>query len=446
MTKILSTIFRTMPKVPDAEDNLIPKTGFVTKKRKDCITVNVEGEIVTFFLNDVTMTEPFDIRPFDRIKLYCKYASFDGEVELVVRKIDPPSKRQTEGTVTEVDNDCEMDATDYGIVDGNIIFYGDAVSSDYTNVRLGDRVTMDCIECQIVDENLFKWRCVYIALAKLKSETPQYSFYDKKTANKNGIEITENVRFEFQDVNDEKKELTMLVANTSSNDFEVLESYFVGIKNESQLTLVSPARTARFPLKRGETRKYKFEARPKFIGRGEEQFVIRFRGNATKDFEITRFIEVSVDDPQHLHNTIGTGPNARRNFAYTREILMNNQSTVISPRSTRPNFVARRFDDYHIPDILKEIVFAKATSRSSIFDALKIYYPHLHENLTIENYSQTFHDLLHLEECAIQHNFRTYDKRSFFDRQEAFLVLTMDKNLAESRPSIVIGEYSESFW
>lgn len=387
------------------------------------------------------ITAPFIPKLFDRITLICEIQqdvnrfSEDGPV-LTVKKIKNPSLINITGKITSIEEEIR------GVIDEQYFFNWDALADDYTDVNVGDIVEGECIECEAVNDSVFAWRCLSVKLKQSKNSFDEANSLpiNKNTANKNGVEITENVFVDFNKKN-ETKEFKMMVKNTSTNDFKVLKSVFVGSQCDTQLTLISPFSRALFILKAGEVKEYKFKATSEKFGEARELFRITFSGESTGTFHIGRYIKVSVYDTERSHPTIGTGSNVHRNYGYTHSVHTTVHSNIISgsPSNSKNNFVYVKFDDWSIPDIFPNIVFNPASSRCSINDALLIRVPHLFDNLNIDNYSQIFHDLLYLEECEMEHGIRKYDKTSYFTREKELLALAME-NVAESRPSIVVGE------
>lgn len=336
------------------------------------------------------------------------------------------------GKITSIEPDASG-----GVIDNEYVFFWDALASDYEDVNINDKVTAECIECEA---DVFRWRCLKVVLKKSAS-VPIVLHQNKRTMNKNGIEITDSIEVEFNK-RDETKEFTVMVKNTSDINHKVSESHFKGRKSDSQLELISPTRHATVLLKPGEEKEYRFKATSKNYGIAFEEFQFNF---TEPTFQICRFIKVNVIDTQQLHNPMGTGSNKLKNFTYSQEVW-NRKSTYVLipgvPPKKTPNFVAHKFEPFHIPvdpvDLIK-IVLDPASSRSNICDNLDVELPFLKEDLKLENYNQKFHTLLHLEECTSFHNMRKYDLTSHFTRDNEYLQLEV-QNLAESRPSIAIGE------
>lgn len=396
--------------------------------------MDVEGEFFKFSLVSINAT--FRPRTLDRITLLgeIQLDSVEGEPTFKVRQIEYPREKTINGNITSVQLEHS------GVIDEQFLFYWDVLSSNYTDVNENDRVTARVIECEKVDENDCSWRCLEVTLLEQSLNERKTTLpTNKYTANKNGIEIDEGA-VEFNDTN-ETKYFKMMVTNTSDKEFTVEESLLAGNKSESQLKLISPTRKASFLLKSGEVKEYKFQATSKWFGRAEEEFIVRFSGESVQPFKILRYIKIVVHDTERQHSSIGTGTNVQRNRAYTHSVLMREESIIISgtPLGSNPNFVFKRFGAWPLPSGLTDIVLATASSRTYIFDTLAALRPHLNSDLTISNYTQVFHDLLYLEELEMIHNMRKYDKKSFFTRKKEYLVLAI-QNVAESRPSIVLGE------
>ncbi|KAG4074469.1 hypothetical protein HA402_015758 [Bradysia odoriphaga] len=417
--------------MPDQNIALTRKKGYVEKKIGDVIMVVIDDETAEFSLTDVEAT--FTPRKFDQIVLYCD--PDDSSDEITVRKIEVPYRKQIIGEVTRVERGTS------GYIDGKYLFYWDALDEDATDINENDKVTASCVECEITEVNKNEWRCLSVTRIHQPTANVRTTVRNKETMNKNGIEITENVAVEFNDL-DDTKDFQMTVKNTSNDDFEVQQSRFIGRLSDSQIELISPDRRLSYLLKSGEEKEYKFTAKPKWIGPYNEHFIVSFYGEKTGKFQISRFIKVTVHDTQRLYRTIGTGVNVLANTEYTNSVILRDQSSCISgpPPLRAPNFVATRFDKWHIPAVLRDTALNSASSRSAIFDALAAVCPHLNDVLSTENYSRVFHDLLHLEECAMAHSIRIYDMKSNFTREGQYLALTV-QNVAESRPSIVIGDY-----
>lgn len=387
------------------------------------------------------ITAPFIPILYDRITLICEIQrdvnrfSEDGPV-LTVKEIKDPSLKDITGKITSIEEGVR------GVIDERYYFDWDALADDYTDVNVGDIVEGECIECEAVNDTVLAWRCLSVKLKQSKNSCDETNSLpiNKATANKNGVEITENVFVDFNKTN-ETKEFKMMVRNTSTNDFKVLKSIFVGSQCDSQLTLISPTSRASFPLKAGDVKEYKFKATSEKFGEARELFRITFSGESTGTFHIGRYIKVSVHDTERSHPTIGTGSNVHKNYDYTRSVHTTVHSNIIkgSPPTRKINWVCVKFDDWPIPDIFPNIVFNPNSSRCSINDALLIRVPHLFDDLNIDNYSQIFHDLLYLEECEMEHGIRKYDKTSYFTREKGYLALAM-QNVTECRPSIVVGE------
>lgn len=426
--------------------NSIKKMGFVAQKRKEIVTVNVDdGVMLTFCLDDIDAS--FIPEIYDRVTLICEIQQDENRINdgnglrLIVRKIEDPSTIKITGKITKIEPE------DHGIIDRKYMFFWDALSNDYTVVNEEDHVVADCIECEIVNENVsgncFRWRCIHVTLKKADANSFDGTNslpINKDTANKNGIEITDNIEVEFNGI-DETKDFKMIVKNTSGNDVRVLGSVFAGNNSDSQLTLVSPTREASFVLKGGAEREYQFKAKSGRFGVAHEGFKVKFTGESTGTFHITRYIKVTVHDKLRIYPTIGTGSNVHMNVGYANLVLKKERSIVIAGPSTikAPNFVEIKFDAWNIPSQFPDIVLNPAASRRSIIDALTGHAPHLYDSLNISNYSQVFHDLLYLEECEMEHKIRKYDVTSFFTRDKEYLALAV-QNVAESRPSIVVGE------
>lgn len=409
---------------------MVRKTGFVAKKLRNHITVNVDDELVHFSLENLDVVAKFTPELYDRVTIICEMANESKEISNV-RGIKFPTMRRIAGNITYMEPGIQ------GIIDTKYVFYWSALSESITELNRNDRVTADCVECEIADGNEFQWRCVLVTIQNQPIDDNLCE--NIETMNLNGIEMTENIEFEFNDIN-ETKELTVSVKNTSDEKIQVLENFFISNKSQSQLSLLSPLRKDVFFINPGMLKEYRFQAKSKFFGDSCEHFAITFSG-ATQRFRIHRPIRISVRDAELKHKTIGTGPNVYCNYNYTKSVSMKDRSNVISgpPAFSTRNFVARKLEKWPVPTRLKNIVFDYTASRSLTLDRLLAAYPHLNNPVTMDTYRETFHDVLYLEECEMEHCIRKFDVTTHFTRENEFLVLAVE-NVIECRPSILVGE------
>lgn len=426
------------------------------------IVVDGEDEKFTFSMDDVEST--FIPRRYDQISFVCKVQRDpkllnEAGVTVEVVKIEPNIKKRITGKITHIEPDL------HGIIEEKYFFTWDALVTDYRMATVGDKVTAECIQCERCDETVWEWRCLKVVLIENATShvvDDQRLVLPKlnETANKNGIEMTDYLKVDFNDIN-LTKEFTMTVKNTADEVQKVLESVFIGNKYDSQLKLLSPDRNTSFFLQPGEEKQYKFEARSKHFGDAQEKFYIKFSG-PTGRFKIIRNITVSVHDVEQVHPFMGTGSNLHKNLSYTRRVFSKDTSRAIPgvPLKRSANFVKTKFQHWDVPKRFMEVVLDPKSTPSFISEMLDSVMPFLNEDLNIKIYSRVFHHLLYLEECEMviscsfsvsknmnffneifqqYHNMRKYDKKAFFKREGEYLSLAV-QNIAESRPSLVIGE------
>lgn len=381
----------------------------------------------------------FAPRENDRIALFCEVQRdpkliTEAGPTLEIRKIEPPINRNIVGKITSVEQKS------HGVIDSNIFFYWDAVDQDYRDVNKDDRVSANIIECECGE---MKYRCLKVVLVEKAPETFMDDSFliaqrNKEFMNKYGIDVSDGIVIDLND-RDDTKEFTMMVKNVSDKEHKVLENVFIGNKSNSQLELLSPGRNASFFLQPNEEREYKFRATGKYYGEATEKFYIKFSG-PLRPFKIFREIKIFVHDTEQAHNTIGTGFNLHKNRSYTQKMFTRDLTGKIPgvPIKRTANFVMTKFDHYDVPESLKRLVLGPF-SPGYINENLDSILPYLRVSLDVKNYNSVFHTLLHLEECEMFHNMRKYDKTSYFKREREFLSLAVE-NIAESRPSLVLGE------
>ncbi|KAJ6650187.1 putative RNA helicase armi, partial [Pseudolycoriella hygida] len=415
----------------------VKKVGFIIQKRKDRITI--DGE-TSFSLDDIEYT--FKPRVYDQVAYVCRVQRDpklvnEAGITLKIVKMVPNITKTIKGKITALEEKV------HGVICNQYFFFWDALDPDYRTVNVGDSVSAECIQCERTDET-FEWRCLSVVLMEsaisANNDITYVSSQKIQSQNMNGIEITDNIVVEFFALN-ETKQFKMLVKNKGADAQNVLESVFIGNKYDSQLKLISPARSESFSLQPGEERQYVFEAKSRFFGDAMEKLYIKFNGPAGR-FKIMRFITISVNDIDQLHSTMGTGANLHRNVSYTRQVMRKDFSHMIPgvPLKKNANFVYKRLQTWDVPKSLSDLVTDPKCTSNDISETLDLAIPPLKSALNIKIYCLVFHNLLYLEECEMHHSMRKYDKKAFFKREKEYLSLPV-QNIAETRPSLVIGDY-----
>ena len=97
--------------------------------------------------------------------------------------------------------------------------------------------------------------------------------------------------------------------------------------------------------------------------------------------------------------------------------------------------VPKRLGEYAVP--LK----MKTDALHSDFENLITMYPLLDEDLSMHNYPEKWHCLMHLEEAALLHRMRQYEMSGVVLREAGSKFLSLDvPGLAEKRPSLMLGD------
>lgn len=410
-------------KVVDRKKNLI----YVDSARKNQNVVIDMDNIVSNFIPIVG----------DRVSMMCRIQvdpselDFSGSI-VEVKSLEPQRSKTLTGVITFTNEH-------YGIVDEDYLFFPEALPDSF-KPAIGMNVCIDAIESE---QAKFAWRCLKL----IPTETQEIqsgveaSLNDVKQSiiaglleNKNGIVISEMAKFKFTLLEDTRRQ-SFFVKNTNrSGSVKIRNFTFNSNKSQSQVRLISPNMRSAVFIKAGEEIQYVIEAYSKFYGCARERVTFNF-----DKFKIARFIEVEVKDEMNLTPSIGTGP-IHRNTDYTRKMWKTKDDYVPGERPVKaPAFIKVRIEDFSIPDYLKAAILENYTI-TDINESLTRCLPYLEQDLTSKNYVVILDALLHLEEIQLFHIFRKYDKdHATFNHENEFLALHMD-NVAESRPSIVIGD------
>lgn len=368
----------------------------------------------------------------------------DGSGDIVnVAKITWNGKKEDTGIVSQVDivRRC-------GVVDSKYFFYFDALHEEYQKPNVKDDVFFMAIESE--QPGGYQWRCVQVALKKscIRDRVPSNNLQPVKrnndnvdTLNKNGIEIPDFLRVILTQCG-ETRVLKFIVTNKGAHRQKILRSLFKN-KNQSQCTLRVPASHQPIVLEPGQEFEYQIDVKAYFFGKYTQILTIHFEGN----FGIERYIAIDVIDETQPIPSLGcngNSQNGRRNTSYTRDIWKNQRDAIPGQRITpKANFVFRKFDSFPVPENLKAAVLEMST-KDEVNENLMLITP-FQQRLSIQTYRKFMDYLLYLEEIQIFHNMRCYDMdRAHFVKEGEYLALYM-LNIAEARPSIVVGDSIKAF-
>ncbi|XP_067126048.1 RNA helicase Mov10l1-like [Centruroides vittatus] len=347
------------------------------------------------------------------------------EVELTDDKkyiIRPSRKRKiSEGKITEpIRNGC-------GIVDHKV-FFTKGVCLDNFIPKCGDLVDVEAVESNATK---YKWRAISVKKVEVKGCTISPSTeqrVDSLLCDEDEIEISFDGNFGTVNLGD-KKCLPALFSNTSCLPCVLLscrpnENYhgttqFKVDENLDYPILISP----------NEPFDVNVACIASQLGWSEQLMLFEFEG-----FTIEKILKVKVEDPnQDL--PLSDATSIPRHLFVNRPKHFREASGCVIP-GERPRGVKSRFSrklrTFPIPEELQSVVLEgkHAVRNVSV----------LAEELSVTNYKEKFHTLLHLEEIQIN-----MDRKDFSMDQVCFQpcneYLTLEvPGLAENRPMLFIGD------
>ncbi|XP_055378791.1 probable RNA helicase armi [Condylostylus longicornis] len=416
--------------------------GTITQKRDHFIQVETGAESGIEIDLDVVSIE-FVPQEGDHVVLLCIVQNnedfFDNESNVLeCKSVSCVCKRSIKGVVTLIEYD-------YGVIDNEAYFSFDVVDIGY-KIGLGDRVSAEVIENEAMHP--INFRCIRVSLLE-KASTE--SLLSKKNIrnhelglNKNGIEVTDKMHFKFEKLG-EIATKHLVVKNTSDFTQELLRYVFKKNISQSQLRLRNASEIrGNLRIKPGSSLTFKISAKSKRFGLSSEIFELYFN-----DFIITRNIDVEVgeimedNNENQLNNNQRFGGKSLKQRSYNAKLKWDNmQKRNLLPGIpviNRPRFIKQRIQSYETPERLKNAVLI-AENLKDMAEKVEDIYSSLREELKPENYFQRFSVLLHLEEIERFIQMRQYDRdRAHMQKEQEYLSLTIE-NLAEKRPSLVIGD------
>ncbi|XP_055689527.1 probable RNA helicase armi [Lutzomyia longipalpis] len=397
--------------------------------------VNIETEVERNVTINISTVE-IQFRPMagDTIILTCKMQTDDQFFDyrgaiLNCVSITPVRSIVDIGTVSRVD------PSGGGRINKNISFSRDALEPDYVP-QMGDVVTYDAIE-NIKEET--NWRCLKLVLTKrpelLQSDDKPPEQQQPVPKDERGIVVDDIQQIFLEDV-EQKAELDIRIRNTSARSHKLFRLIIPVAKKFSQLELLSPTVDTSFVLEPGQGQTYKFLVKGRFYGLSSEKLVWKFAGGLHVERQVE--IQVGTDDKEVQHRPQRP---SRYNNGYVREFGRTDADVVRGGALRKTTGIMPKvIGQYLVPDNIKELVLG-ASNRIDAEDGVLRAYPVLKNPLEPRTYSRFFHNLLFLEELQMWVDFRVYDRTEvFFKRPEKdYLSLDID-NVAETRPSLILGD------
>ncbi|KAH8339316.1 hypothetical protein KR074_011418 [Drosophila pseudoananassae] len=411
--------------------------GLVTKRLKETIEVETEYGEEVVELAKVELT--FEPRGGDRVCLQCDvqldddYVDKQGEI-LQVIKVFPARVEPGQRCIVErVYTDLAVLGTNYYVLKEDI---------PETELHLGDIVLVDLIECQYAK---FVKRAIKLALQEknfgvLKGQRmcSAESMNEVQPVTISGPD--RHITTEMW----QKHRVTLKLKNNIDRMLR-LNSVTVANASESQLTVIEPLEVV--DVVNGGHIPVVLEVETKFMGEAIERFTFNF-----ERFKVTRCFTVIVSENEEeatkanrrlaaADSLAAPGRTAAQRSRYYANQVWSKKGEVVPGEciATKRRFVAVRLGYFEVPDKLR-LLYLTTERRMEMLESIETQYPCIKESLTIVNYIQRFNLLLHLEEIVYFINFRNYDRdRAHFQRDGDYLSLQIE-NLAERRPSLVVGD------
>ncbi|XP_034110719.1 probable RNA helicase armi [Drosophila albomicans] len=409
--------------------------GVIKRRSPSSIEVETDYGDHSVELDNIELS--FIPRQGDAVNLECNvqldegYVDKQGEI-LEVLNVSPARIETNEKCIVErvFEEFCVLDSNGY------------VLKEDLPNdceLHLGDILKADLIECSY---GKYSRRAIKISLLE-KNFGQVKKTLENHSASKHAINIEGKDRYVFSE--QWKKEKVTLKVRSNCNRDLTLNSIEIKNSDAAQISVVEPLSPRNLTI--GGDISIVLEVHTKFIGESKERFVLHF-----DNFKFARHLTIIVCNSdieakeselrliaaEHMRVFGRTEAQRSRYYANqvwsTKNVLVQGQPTI-----TKSRFLKHRIGSFDVPVALREIVLGTERRRDMDHE-LTTHYPYLEGPLTIENYVQRFGVLLHLEEINLTVSMRNYDReRAHFCRDGEFLSLHIE-NLAERRPSLVLGD------
>ncbi|XP_022226546.2 probable RNA helicase armi [Drosophila obscura] len=419
-----STYFKTQERVIH---------GTVIERQQSTIEVDTASGHQKFELENVEMT--FVPRMGDCVTLECSVQLDDGYVDkqgeiLQLLKVLPTRILSNEK--------CKVERCfpEFAVLGTNAYLMRENFPTG-PELHMGDYVLADLIECVY---SKFTHRAIKV----IPQESNFLCIKKEKTfaADRNVI-ITGATRFITTELW-EKRKITIKVQNNTNRKLELHEVQLQH-GHASQISVIEPVTKTSIGIDRHVSVILEVEAR--CIGEWAEKYTLDF-----KQFKVVRLFKViacetqkEADDAERrliaAESFVASGrTEGQRNRSYAKHVWDKTLDVVRGEHGmVKRRFVVTRIGSYDVPESLRN-AYLRDCRAPEVFDDLERLYPCSTETLCMANYVPRFRLFLHMEEIEFFICIRNFDRdRAHMERDGEYLSLTIE-NLAERRPSLVIGD------
>lgn len=359
-----------------------------------------------------------------------------------VFSLKPADRKEVVGTIGRFPK-----GSDFGIIDDIYVFYLDALQNANNltcKPDVGDSVIAEVIRSQrrFANYKTYDWRCIRISTNEAKRKRDPISKKELKPRqdeNRDEVSITSSVdlRVNFNALN-ERKLLKLSIKNSSDRPKTLTSTTIKEQICGSQIECDDFNKSYTIPSQQKLTFDVKVVA--KLYGVSRVTIVFSFDGQLTLD----RIVEIEVLPPRN-ENEPNDALQPKQNAAlFSKQVtksLWKVQGDIVSGVRVKaaPLFVFNRFKHFEVPERLLNTLLDSTLTFAEMDLKLNEVMP-IFDRLDFSNYKDFFQGLLHLEEIALDHEFRKYDRElAHFHREGEYLALKIE-NVHESRPSIIIGD------
>ncbi|XP_017098486.2 probable RNA helicase armi [Drosophila bipectinata] len=411
--------------------------GLVTKRLEETIEVETEYGEEVIELAQVELT--FEPRGGDRVCLQCDVQLDDGFVDkqgeiLQVIRVFPARVEPSQKCIVE------RVYTDLAVLGSNYYVMREDIPG--AELHLGDIVMADLIECQY---GKFVKRAIKVVLQEKNFGVLK----GQRMCSSETVNEVQPVTISGPDrhITTEMWQKQRFTLKLKNNINRMLRLTNITVFNgpDSQLTVIEPKEVV--DVVNGGHISVVLEVESKFMGEATERFTFHF-----ERFKVTRCFTVIVCASEEeatrasrrltaADTLAAPGRTVGQRSRYYANQVWSKKGEVVPGEgiATKRRFVAIRLGYFEVPEKLR-LLYLTTERRMEMLESIETNYPYIKEPLNMVNYIQRFSLLLHLEEIVYFINFRNYDRdRAHFQRDTDFLSLQIE-NLAERRPSLVVGD------